>query len=185
MAIKYVQPKDAAQVDSLIGKAVKSINKARVDVQIAAVAILMHAEKHGDWTKANDLVKGLGNTINGKVLVKWFVAYGGLVVDAEAEQFSGWTSAQHIRDNFQGAKDKMWWELKSPSPFKGFDLEAALLKVCKDHAAVVKKMQEMPEEDQKKVKLIVNDSTIQAVLGLCNFEAILEEPKEEEEQQVA
>ena len=185
MAIKYIQPKDAVQVDSLIGKAVKSVNKARVDVQIAAVAILMHAEKHGDWTKANDLVKGLGNTINGKALVEWFVVYGGLVVDPEADQFSGWTSAQHIRDKFQDAKSKMWWELKVQSPFKGFDLEAALLKVCKDHAAVVAKMAAMPEEDQKKVKLIVNDSTIKAVLGLCNFEAILEDGKEEEEQQAA
>lgn len=183
MAIKYIQPKDAAQVDSLIGKAVKSVNKARVDVQIAAIAILMHAEKHGDWTKANDLVHGLGNTINGKALVEWFVVYGGLTIDEEQGQFNGWSKAEYIKGKFQDAKAKMWWELKVQSPFKGFDLEAALLKVCKDHAAVVAKMANMPEEDQKKVKLLVNDSTIKAVLGLCNFEAILgDEPQEEQEQ---
>jgi len=179
-AIKYLTPKDAAAVDAIIGRAIKSVNKARVDVQIASVAILMHAEKHGDWSKANDLVLGLGNTINGKALVEWFVVYGGLIVDEEQGCFVGWSKAEHIRAKFSDAKAKMWWDLKVQSPFKGFDLEAALLKVCKDHAAVVKKMAAMPEEDQKKVKLMVNDSTIQAVIGLCNFEVMFDDKKEEE-----
>lgn len=174
MSIKYVSPKDAAQVDGLIGKAVKSVAKARVDVQIAAVAILMHAEKHGDWTKANDLVKGLGNTINGAALVEWFCQYGGLTIDEDNDCFGGWSGADHIRDNFQAAKGKMWWELKQKSPFKGFDLDAALAKVVADHAKAVKAMANLSEEDKAKVKLVVNDATIKSVLGLCNFEAIIE-----------
>lgn len=174
MVIKYVSPKDAAQVDTLIGKAVKSVAKARVDVQVAAVAILMHAEKHGDWTKANDLVNGLGNTINGAALVEWFCQFGGLTVDQEQEQFGGWSGADHIREHFQAAKAKMWWELKQKSPFKGWDLEAALAKVVADHAKVTKSMANLSDEDKAKIKLTVNDATIKAVIGLCNFEAIIE-----------
>ncbi|MNZ93562.1 hypothetical protein D3C78_1126340 [compost metagenome] len=172
-AIKYVTPKDAAAVEGLIGKAVRSVQKARVDVQIAAVAILIHAEKHGDWTKANDLVTGLGNTINGKALVEWFVVYGGLVIDEEAAAFTGWNGAEHIKERFQEAKAKMWWDLKQTNPFKGFDLEAALKKVISDHERVTKKMDTMTDEEKAKVKTQVNADTIQAVMKLCNFEAIV------------
>lgn len=172
-AIKYVTPKDAEAVNGLINKAVRSVQKARVDVQIAAVGILIHAEKHGDWTKANDLVTGLGNTINGKALVEWFVQYGGLVIDEEAQAFSGWKGAEHIRERFQEAKAKMWWDLKQANPFRGFDLEAALKKVISDHEKVAKKMDELPEEDKAKVKTQVNEETIRAVLKLCKFEAII------------
>ncbi|UCW44363.1 hypothetical protein [Pseudomonas phage PPAY] len=34
----------------------------------------------------------------------------------------------------------------------------------------------LTQEDQEKVNFKVNDATIQAVLKLCNFEAIIEEP---------
>lgn len=173
-AIKYITPKDAAHVDNLIGKAVKSVAKARVDVQVAAVAILFHAEKHGDYTKANELVTGLGNTINGKALVEWFVVYGGLVIDEESEAFASWKGAEHIRDKFQEAKAKMWWELKQQRPFSGFNLEEALQRVLRDHKKATKDMDKLSEEDRAKVNIKVNDDTIKAVLGLCNFEAIVE-----------
>lgn len=175
MTIKYVMPKDAAAVESLIGKAVKSVQKARVDVQIAAVAILIHAEKHGDWTKANDLVLGLGNTVNGKALVEWFVRFGGLVVGEEEGMFIGWTSAEFIKEKFQESKAVMWWDLKVASPFKGFDLDAALNKVLSDYNKHQKNMEKLSEEDKAKVKTTVNDATIKAVLSICNFEGIFTE----------
>lgn len=175
MAIKYISPADAKAVESLIGKAVKAVVKARESVQIAAVAILIHAEKHGDWTKANDLVLGLGNTVNGKALVEWFVKFGGLTVSEGEGKFIGWQGAEHIRANFQDAKAKMWWELKPQSPFKGFDLEAALQKVISDYNKHTKKLDSLSEEDKAKVKTTVNDATIKAVLSLCNFETILED----------
>jgi len=172
-AIKYVFAKDAAGLEKIQAAAVKSVQSARVSVQVAAVATIRHAYEHGDWSYAGKLVEALGNTINGKALVEWFKLYGGLKVDDTG--FIGWSGKQHIEDNFEKAKAGMWWELKAASPFKGFDLEAALQRVIKEHNAVQEKVVGLTPEDQAKVKLHVNDATIQAVLKLCNFGAIIGE----------
>jgi hypothetical protein len=183
MAIKYVFAKNAEELEKIHAKAVKSVQSARVQVQIAAVATIRHAWEHGDWTYAQKLVDGLGNTINGSALVEWFKTYGGLKVGEEG--FTGWSGKDYIEENFQSAKDKMWWELKVKNPFKGFDLEAALLKVVADHAKTVKAMEEMADDDKAKVKLVVNDATIQAVLKLCNFEGIFAAEQGDELQEAA
>lgn len=172
-AIKYVFAKTAADLEKLQASAVKSVQKARETIQIAAVATIRHAWEHGDWSYAGKLVAALGNTINGKALVEWFRLYGGLKTDDTG--FIGWSGADYIEANFEKAKAGMWWELKAPNPFKGFDLEAALQKVIKDHKAVQEKVVGLSEEDKAKVKMTVNDATIQAVLKLCNFDAIIGE----------
>jgi hypothetical protein len=172
-AIKYIFAKDAAGLEKIHASAVKSIHSARVSVQVAAVATIKHAFDHGDWTYAGKLVTALGNTINGKALVEWFKLYGGLKVDDTG--FIGWSGKEFIETNFEKAKAGMWWELKAASPFKGFDLEAALQKVIKDHAAIADKVVGLTAEDQAKVKFEVNDATIRAVLKLCNFDAIIGE----------
>lgn len=179
-AIKYEFAKDAAGLEKIQAKAVKSVQSARVSVQVAAVATIRHAYEHGDWSYAGKLVEALGNTINGKALVEWFKLYGGLKVDDTG--FIGWSGADYIKDNFEKAKAGMWWELKAASPFKGFDLESALQRVIKEHNAVQEKIVGLTDEDKAKVKLHVNDATIQAVLKLCNFDAIIgeEEVKDDE-----
>lgn len=174
--IKYVFAKDAAGLEKIQASAVRSVQRAREQVQIAAVATIKHAYDHGDWTYAQKLVEALGNTINGKALVEWFKLYGGLTTDDNG--FTGWKGKQYIQDSFEKAKAGMWWELKAASPFKGFDLEAALQKVIKDHQAVQEKVVGLSDEDKAKVKLQVNDATIQAVLKLCNFDAIIGEEEQ-------
>ena len=178
-AIKYVFAKNAADLEKIQASAVRSVQSARVKVQVAAVATIRHAYDHGDWSYAAKLVEALGNTINGKALVEWFKMYGGLKVNDEG--FTGWSGKQFIEDNFEAAKSTMWWELKAQSPFKGFDLEDALKRVIAQHHKVVANMDGMSEEDKAKVKLEVNDETIKAVLNLCNFEAILDGDAQEEE----
>lgn len=170
-AIKYKFAADAAGLEKIHAAAVKSVQSARVNVQIAAVATIKHAHDHGDWTYAGKLVEALGNTINGKALVEWFKLYGGLKTDDTG--FIGWSGKQHIADSFEKAKAGMWWELKATSPFKGFDLEAALQRVIKEHKAVQEKVVGLSEEDKAKVKFEVNDATVRAVLKLCNFDAIM------------
>lgn len=170
-AIKYVFAKDAAGLEKIQAAAVKSVQTARVQVQIAAVATIRHAFDHGDWTYAGKLVDALGNTINGKALVEWFKLYGGLKTDDTG--FIGWSGKQHIEDNFEKAKAGMWWELKAASPFKGFSLEEALQKVIKEHTAMQEKVVGLSDEDKAKVKFDVNDATVRAVLKLCNFDAIM------------
>lgn len=179
-AIKYVFAKDAAGLEKIQGAAVKSVQNARVAVQVAAVATIRHAFDCGDWTYASKLVEALGNTINGKALVEWFKLYGGLKTDDTG--FIGWSGKEHIEANFEKAKAGMWWELKAASPFKGFDLEAALQNVIKQHKAIQDKVVGLSDEDKAKVKFEVNDATVKAVLKLCNFDAIMGEESAPEEQ---
>lgn len=171
-AIKYVFAKDVAGLLALQATAIKSVQAARVSIQIAAIATIRHAFEHGDWTYAQKLVDGLGNTINGAALVEFFKVYGGLTTDDKG--FIGWKGKDFIEANFEAAKAKMWWELKAQSPFKGFDLEAALQRVIKEHKTMQEKVVGLSEEDKAKVKFTVNDATVQAVLKLCNFDAIFD-----------
>lgn len=183
-AIKYVFAKDAAGLEKIHAVAIKSVAKARIQVQIAAVATIRHAFEHGDWTYAQKLVTGLGNTVNGAALVEWFKLYGGLKADDTG--FIGWSGKEHIQQNFEQAKGKMWWELKAKNPFAGYSLEQALTKLIKDHNNMKEKVVGLTAEDQEKVNFKVNDETIKAVLKLCNFEAIItDEVNEEVEKAVA
>ena len=182
-AIKYVFAKNAADLEKIQATAVRSVQKARTQVQIAAVATIRHAWEHGDWTYAQRLVEGLGNTVNGKALVEWFVQFGGLTVE-EGKGFSGWKGKAHIEENFEKAKATMWWDLKRANPFAGYSLEAQLLKLVKEHNAVKEKVVGLTDEDKAKVNFEVNEATIKAVLRLCNFEAIIEDDKQEVEQEV-
>lgn len=179
-AIKYVMPKDANELAKLCNKAVKSVQSARVSVQQAAVGVLFHAFKHGDYSAASTLVADLGNTINGKALVEFFVKFGGLKIDEEKGAFIGWSGAKHIEDTFDEAKATMWWDLKLQQPFKGFDLEAALQRVLKQHKGTLEKVQGMTEEDQAKVKLDVSEATMQQLFAICDFEVIVNEVVETE-----
>lgn len=172
-AIKYVFAKDAADLEKIQGKAIKSVQSARVAVQIAAVATIKHAYVHGDWSYAQKLITGLGNTVNGAALVEWFKTYGGLKVSDEG--FTGWSGKDYIEANFEKAKATMWWDLKKANPFKGFSLEQALQAVIKQHTDASKKLDALTEEEKAKVDFKVNDATIQAVLGLCNFQAIIQD----------
>lgn len=134
--------KNAKTVDQLIEQAITSAKSMREKVQIAGVAILMHAEKHGDYSKAQLLVDGLGNGINGAALVEWFVQYGGLIVAEEGTGFSGWKGAGHIKNHFEKAKSQAWWELKKQNPYKGYNLLDDLTNVIKRGTAALDKVEE-------------------------------------------
>lgn len=131
-------------VDDHIKSAIKAAVSSRKLIQTAAVEILRHAEKCGDWTKANVLVSGLPNSVRKDSLVAWFVKFGGLrttisVEDAEnpdvtldelMEGFQGWSGAEYIREHFQEAQDVYWDTVKKPSdPWKGFDLKAEIARL--------------------------------------------------------
>ena len=128
--------KNAKSVDQLIDAAISSAKTMREKAQVAAVAVLMHAEKHGDYSKANVLVEGMGQGVQASALVKWFVEFGGLVVDnvedAEGKTkkaFTGWKGKDYIRANFEKAKTTAWWSFHKADPFKGFDFASELGKL--------------------------------------------------------
>lgn len=181
-AIKYILPKDAAELNKMCEQAVKSVQTARTRIQQAAIGVLHHAYKHGDYSAANTLVQGLGNTINGKALVEFFVRFGGLTINAEGKAFDSWKGKQHIEDNFTEAKATMWWDLKQQQAFKGFDIEAALQRIIKQHKETQEKIVGLTPEDQAKVNLKVSDATMQQLFALVEFEPIVLNAGKEQEQ---
>lgn len=170
--IKYVTPKDAADLAKIQGTAVRGVNRGRSLVQVALVATMLHAGKHNDWSSANDFVTALGNSVNGRAIVEWFQKFMGLKIAEDNSGFGSWSGPDHIKANLEEAKATMWWELKIASPFKGYSLEQALQGLIKKHESVMGKVADDPEA-AKLVSVEVNDSTIRQVLALCNFDAIV------------
>lgn len=173
MAIKYTVAKDTKALEALQDKAIKSVNSMRVHIQVALVATILHMGTHGDWTVASRLVDGLGNSVNGKAIVQWFKDYGNMSTNDEG--FTGFTNKDFkkaILATLDAAKEKMWWELKVQSPFKGFSLEAALQSVIKNHKLATAKVADDASLADS-VDVTVNDATIRQVLTLCNFDAII------------
>lgn len=153
MAIQYRNLQD---VDGNIEKAHASYQSMRKSVQIAAVSVLFHAEKHGDYSKAATLIDGLEG-LNQTALVEFFVKFGGFIVDEENGGFSGWSGKDYIRENFGTAKATMWWELKKQSPYKGFDLNDQLWGLIEK----AKKAQELAAKDPEKAeKIDVNEEEL-------------------------
>lgn len=173
MTIKYTTAKDTKALEALQDKAIRSVHSARVHIQVALVATVLHMGQHGDWTVASRLVDGLGNTVNGKAIVEWFRLYGNLSVNDEG--FTGFTDKKYkeaILSTLDAAKEKMWWELKIQQPYKGFSLEAALQAVIKNHKLALDKVSEGKAKESD-VDVAVNDTTIRQVLALCHFDAII------------
>lgn len=178
--IKYVTAKDNADLEKIQDRAVKSINSARVSIQVALVATVLHIAKHGNYTVAQRLVDGLGNSVNGVAVVEWFKRFGKLSTSDEG--FNGIANdfSKLIAASLEEAKAKMWWELKPINAFKGYNAEAALQQFIKTHKSFTAKLMTMPLEDQAKVDVSINDATIKQVLALCNFDAIIDEQLKQE-----
>jgi hypothetical protein len=106
----------------------------RNDIQIAAVHILIHANKHGDYSFANELVHAVTEGTNIKSLVVWFEQFGGLKVDEANPElgFTSWSGKDHIQENFEDAKKTTWWTCKPMTAFKGYDLNAELERLVKN-----------------------------------------------------
>lgn len=135
-------------VDVLIADAIKSAGQTKVKIQQAAVAILLHAMKHKDWRKANDLVGGLGNGVRRDALIEWFKTFGGLTVDDGQKQFTGWQGAEHIAQRLDKAKAKDWAECKADTPWGGFSLKESLQKVRKSAVAALDRLDKAVESGE-------------------------------------
>lgn len=137
-SIKYVLPKDSKELSTMVAGAIRSAGRARQAIQMAAVGILYHAYKHGDYSAANTLVLGLAETgIRRDSLVLWFQGFGGLTLTDDKEllkttPFTGWSGAEHIKAHFEDAKATMWDTVaKEKDPFVTMDLQTALMQVIK------------------------------------------------------
>ena len=182
MKITYTLPKNTAQLSRIIAEATSSANTMKEKVQRAAIAILHHTYHHGDYTKANDLVDGLGHGVKRDSLVAFFVELGGLTVGVGTKGFIGWKGKEHIKANFEAAKSTMWYDYKKEEAFKGYNLEDKIINLIKSHQSTMKKVKGMSPEDQAKVDVAISEATIKQVLSLINFDIIEEEELTVEEQ---
>lgn len=135
-------------VDQLIATAIGSTGKMRNAVQIAAVHILIHAAKHGDYSKAQTLVDGLGHGVNARGLVEWFIKFGGLTVSEDADGFVGWSGKKYIAENLDAAKGTAWFEFKKQNPYQGFNMVDAVTRTINAaEKALTKKEKALAEGD--------------------------------------
>jgi hypothetical protein len=141
MSIVYSN-KAMADVDGSINKAIASFGKAKNLIQVAAVAILYHIAKCGDYRKANTLVDGLVG-LNQKALIEFFVQFGGLTVSEGAKGFDGWKGFDAV--NIQAGKKTMWFDLKVQKAWEGFNLRAKILTVISSAEEANKKVVKSPE----------------------------------------
>lgn len=177
--MKYTLPKDAAALSTLIKSAITSATTMRSKVQLAAVGILHHAYQCGDWTKANELVEGLGHGVKRDSLVEYFVVNGGLVIAEGAKEFTGWKGKEFIKENFETAKDKMWFEYRKANPFKGYEGQAEFDKFIKKLAAMSKlKEQGVDDADKINLDLNVSEYALKVMQGALDISSLIitEEP---------
>ena len=145
-------------VDGSIASAIKSFGTTKRLIQVAAVAILIHAKKTGDVRKANTLVTGLKG-LNQTALVEFFVKFGGFVVDKEAKGFAGLSIPKENID-VEGGKKVMWYDLKVQNPWEGFNLKAGVVKLVKE----AKKAETRVEKDESLSAIVsINPEMLEAL----------------------
>jgi hypothetical protein len=177
--VRYITAKDKAGLTELIGKAIASYGKGRIAVQVAIIAILIHAAKHGDYTAANNLVEGLGQGKTARDVVRFFRDFGGLSAEAikdtdgkeqAANGFNVWQGADYIVAHLDDAKATMFWQHKQSkdNAFQEYSLEDSLRDLIKRHD----KMLKAANDGKAKVDDTVTDATMRKVLELVHFEAI-------------
>jgi hypothetical protein len=130
----------------------------RKSVQRAASEILLYGGRTGDEDTvcelAQELVDNLGNGVNSRGLVEYFVKLGGLIVSETDKKFIGWHSKPDV-DDATLIRETMWYDFKPVNPWAGFDLFANIGKTVKAAARAEKHVTEAPE-DADKVKTDAN-----------------------------
>lgn len=167
------QKKSFENVTRLVTTARKSAELMRTSVQKAAVAILLHAYKYGDYTMAEALVEACGDGVRGDALVTFFAKCGGLKVDEENNTFCGWKGRDHIKAHMELAKEKPWYLYKKANPFKGYDVNQALAQLEKKFNKMKKDVDGMEEGDKEKVNLVIDEAILKRIMSMANFEAII------------
>lgn len=175
-AIRYVEAKDNAGLKSMVSKAIGSYGKARIAVQVAIVAILIHAAKHNDYSQASDLVNGLGKTATARNVALFFRDFGGLGVkdtpagEEKPQGFNTWQGPKYIAERLDEAKATMFWAYKQPAAdtFREYSLEDMARQFLQRHENARKQA----AKGKASLDDTLSDTTMQAVLNLVKFEAI-------------
>jgi hypothetical protein len=166
-------------VNAVIDQAIQHTKTMRESIQHAALLIIIHAHKCGDYSKANALINGLGDGVRKASLVDWFVKHGGLIIDEKAANgFTSWQGKEFIADKFEAGKAKPWYECKPEGngfgrergPSKGYDLEEDIKKLLNKASKQRAKVAQMSEEGKAKYSFAISDDTMQRMTALFGDE---------------
>lgn len=175
---------DIDQLEKAIAKAVETAKTVRARVHEASVLLTIASvqaiDANDDVAKARiiqmatDMVTDLGNGINSVALVAWFQA-NTFQFKHGVEGFTGIKKADTIREKFNDAKAKPWYEHKKVNPYKAMDMAAMLhaitAKAKKDtqFKATVEADKEATAEQIKLASEIeVNEGMVKLVEKLAN-----------------
>ncbi|QYW05812.1 coil containing protein [Vibrio phage vB_VpaP_G1] len=147
----------AAQMDKSIKDVCERSKTLQDDVQEVAVAIMLHAYNHGDFTRAQALVTGLGKGIRAKALVDWFHKAGLNVGD---NGFNGFNK-KVMEKNWEVCKKNPWYTMKPENPFSGFDLDAELTRLIERAEKAIQKNNALPEDAERPENFKMNVSAEQ------------------------
>lgn len=115
-----------------IDTAIKSIGtrgaKLQSDIHVAAVSTLVHADKHGDVTLAQNLVDAVPTLARKNALRDWFIAMGKFSYDTTEKTLTFNKKGTTLLDT---AIATPFWEFKQEAEYVPFDLQAAILTLVK------------------------------------------------------
>lgn len=174
--IRYIPAKDAAGLKSMVSKAIAGYGKARIAVQVAIVAILCHAAKHHDYSQANALVSGLGQSKTARDVATFFRDFGGLEAKpaedgTKPDGFNAWAGPDFIAERLDAAKAQMFWLYKQAKGdvFTEYTMEAMAQDFIKRHDRAVK----AAKDGKATLDDSISEVTMKRVLALVKFEAIV------------
>ena len=129
----------------LIDKAIASIanrgKKLDGDIQVAALSVINHIEKHGDVTLANRLFDALPKGARRLALAEWFLAFGKLAANTDKLTVKAGVHFVYAKDkktDLAGGEETPWYEMKKEADVAtAFDVQAELARLL----AKIKKAQ--------------------------------------------
>ena len=144
MIIKYRIKKIGKKMDMLIHK--------------TSVAILLHTEEHGDYTKANDLHKVMPKSVRTKTWVEWMEAHGKVKWDKDKKEFIFDRESTTLIEDAITTPFWLWkTEVTEVKPLDFIKSLEALInraeKVMKDETA--SKKSNIPADTLKKVQALI------------------------------
>lgn len=173
MSIKYTLPKTIKSLSTMIDEVITSYASARVKAQVVAVAILMHAIKHGDnlIPHVNRLCDGLDGA-KADLLVRWFETFGGYT-RPKNQEFTGWKGRDFMIAQLDAAKKTMWWEIKGKqSAFKDYSFAADLQRIVANYRKKLREVRiaEANGQEHDNLDMHLSNSILQEILNLGVFD---------------
>jgi hypothetical protein len=98
------------------------------DIWVAAVSVTAHAEAHGDVTLANTLIDAMPKGSRVNALLAYLECFGKFSFDDEKKVL---VFDKSKKTDLEGAMVASWVEFKPEPPYKGLDLNIAILALIK------------------------------------------------------